>query len=74
MSTQKQLVEITPPDYQQVHETMIFRGYQCPVCNGQGAFIHYYAHDDYETTPCDYCDATGKLKAEVRITWNSDTI
>lgn len=72
MSTQKYIIEIEPPTYQQVRETMEFRNYRCPVCNGQGGFTEEVSHDHYQTKNCDYCEGTGKVKAEVTVNWRAD--
>ena len=53
MSTQKYIIEIEPPTYQQVRETMEFRNYRCPVCNGRGGFTEQVGHDESKTIPCD---------------------
>lgn len=72
MSTQKHVIEIIPPEYEQVRETMEFRNYVCPVCHGQGGFTEETGHNEYRTKTCDYCDGTGKVKAEVTIKWRAD--
>lgn len=72
MSTQKYIIEIEPPTYQQVRETMEFRNYRCPVCNGRGGFTEQVGHDESKTIPCDYCDGTGNVKAVVEIKWRAD--
>lgn len=72
MSTQKHIIEVTPPKYEQVHERMEFRNYTCPVCNGRGGFTEEVGHDHYQTKTCDYCEGTGKVKAEVTIKWRAD--
>ena len=72
MSTQKHIIEVTPPKYEQVHERMEFRNYTCPVCNGRGGFTEEVGHDQYQTKTCDYCEGTGKVMAEVTIKWRVD--
>ena len=72
MSECKHIIEITPPKYQEISERKIFRGYKCPVCGGRGGFSEQVGHDEYKTTTCDYCDGTGRVKAEVEIRWRAD--
>ena len=72
MSEYKQVVEIAPPRYQEVRERTVFGGYRCPVCDGRGGFSEQTGRDEYKTTPCDYCDGTGHVKAEVTIKWRPD--
>lgn len=72
MSEQKQIITIAPPKYEQIREQMLFRNYTCPVCHGQGGFSEQVGRDDYRTKTCDYCDGTGRVKAEVEIHWRPD--
>ena len=72
MSTSKHIIEITPPKYQEISERKIFSGYECPVCGGRGGFSEQVGHDEYKTTTCDYCDGTGRVKAELVIKWGAD--
>lgn len=72
MSKQRNIIEITPPEYQQVRENMFFRNYTCPVCNGKGSFTEQTGYNEWESTVCDYCDGTGKVKAVVNIKWQPD--
>lgn len=72
MSIQKHIIEVTPPKYEQVHERMEFRNYRCPVCNGEGASIEPDGHNHTKRIPCNYCDGTGKVRAEVTIKWRAD--
>lgn len=72
MSTPKYIIEVTPPKYEQVRETMEFRNYTCPACNGRGGFTEEVGHDQYQTKTCNYCEGTGKVKAEVTIKWRAD--
>ena len=72
MSTQKHIIEIGPPKYQEINERMTFRNFTCPVCGGQGGFSERVGHDAYRATACDYCDGTGRVKAEVLIKWGAD--
>lgn len=72
MSEQKHIIEIVPPAYEQVREQMHFLNFRCPVCHGQGSHTEQIGHDDYKTEPCDYCDGTGKVRAEVTVIWKAD--
>ncbi|WP_143813418.1 hypothetical protein [Parabacteroides provencensis] len=73
MSKQHHIINVTPPEYQQVHESMTFGNYTCPVCNGRGSFIpEQVAHNHWQSKTCDYCDGTGKVKADVQISWKPD--
>ena len=72
MSVQKYIIEIEPPKYQEVSERKTCRNFICPVCNGRGGFTEQIGKDDYKTTTCDYCDGTGRVKAEVTIKWGAD--
>lgn len=73
MSAQKHVIEVSPPEYQQVRERYEFHNYKCPVCNGQGHFLpEQVGHDEWRTPVCDYCEGTGKVKAKVKIEWSAD--
>lgn len=73
MSKQKHIIEVTPPEYQQIRENYVFQNYKCPVCNGRGHFSpHQVGYDKWVKTLCDYCEATGKVKANVEIKWCPD--
>ncbi|MDD4116494.1 MAG: hypothetical protein PHG27_13070 [Massilibacteroides sp.] len=73
MSNQKHVIEIVPPEYQQIREEYEFVNYQCPVCNGQGHFLPcQVGHDEWETTECDYCGGSGRVKAKIEIKWSPD--
>lgn len=72
MSKQQHIINVTPPDYQRIREKMTFRNYVCPVCNGQGSFSEQTGHNEWKTELCDYCDGTGKVKADVEIKWRPD--
>lgn len=73
MSTPKHVLEVTPPEHQQIRETYKFYNYKCPVCNGQGHFMsEQVGYDEFVSPECDYCEGTGKVKAEVEIKWSPD--
>ncbi len=72
MSKQQHIITVSPPAYQQVHEQMAFSNYVCPVCHGKGSFTEQTGREEWKTTICDYCDGTGKVKAEVDIRWKPD--
>ena len=72
MSTQQHTINVNPPKYQKVHENMVFRNYDCPVCNGRGSFTEQTGPKEWSSTLCDYCDGTGKVKAVVNIKWQPD--
>lgn len=72
MSRNKQIIEIAPPDYECIRENFVVSGYPCPVCHGQGGFSEQTGHNTYQTSTCDYCDGTGKVKAKVQIEWRPD--
>lgn len=72
MSTQKRIIEVIPPLYQKVWEKMTLNDYRCPLCGGQGGRSEQIGFNKYEETKCDYCDGTGKVKAEIQIDWKPD--
>ena len=72
MSKQQHIISVTAPDYQTIRENMTLRNFTCPVCNGKGSFSEQTGRDEWETTVCDYCDGTGKVKAVVEIDWKPD--
>lgn len=72
MSKQAHTIEVTPPRYQQIREKMAFRGYRCPVCNGQGGRTEQTSFNEHTYKECDYCEGTGKVRAEVQILWKPD--
>lgn len=71
MSTQKHIIEIAPLEYRTEHERITFRNFTCPLCNGRGGYTVYEGRDR-NVEPCDLCDGTGKLRAEVLIHWKPD--
>ena len=72
MSTQKRIIEVIPPLYQKVWEKMTLNGYRCPLCGGQGGRSEQIGFNKYEETKCDYCDGTGRVKAEIQIDCKPD--
>jgi hypothetical protein len=72
MSRLKAIVEVTPERHEQVCYKETVSGFRCPVCNGNEGFSHQIGHEEWEWEPCDYCDATGKVKAEVSVEWGPD--
>lgn len=74
MSTQKRIIEVVPPHFQEVWEKLVLPGYRCPVCGGQGGSSEQIGFNKYKETKCDYCQGTGKVKAEVQINWKPDHV
>lgn len=72
MSKQAHTIKVAPPRFQEIREQMVFRNYRCPKCNGRGGFTHQTGFNEYTTKECDYCEGTGKVKAEVQINWKPD--
>lgn len=72
MSKQAHTIEVVPPRFQEIRENMAFRGYRCPKCNGRGGFSEKTGFNEHSTKECDYCEGTGKVKAEVQINWKPD--
>lgn len=72
MSKQQHIISVTPPEYQQIRENMVFSNYTCPACDGKCTFSEQIGRDEWKTTTCDYCEGTGKVKAEVEIKWQPD--
>jgi hypothetical protein len=72
MSKVKAIIEVTPETHQQVYYRETVSGFRCPVCNGKGGHTHQTGYDEWEGIHCDYCDATGKVKAEVSVEWGPD--
>ena len=73
MSNQKHVIEILPPEQQQVWEKYEFVNYKCPACNGRGHFMtEQVGYDEFVSPECDYCEGTGRVKASVEINWSPD--
>ena len=72
MSTHKRFIEVIPPKHQKVWEKMELTGYRCPICKGRGGNTEQVGFNKYEETKCDYCQGTGKVKAEIQINWKPD--
>ncbi|WP_455787383.1 hypothetical protein [Parabacteroides goldsteinii] len=72
MSTQKRIIEVTPPLYQKVWEKMVLNGFSCPVCHGHGGSSEQVGFSEHKETECDYCQGAGKVKAEIQINWKPD--
>ena len=51
---------------------MALNGYRCPVCKGQGGISEQVGFNQFKETKCDYCQGTGKVKAEIQINWKPD--
>lgn len=72
MSRRKSIIEVAPPRFQELRESIILTGYLCPVCNGRGQFDEEIGREEYRTIACDYCQGTGRVRAEVLISWKPD--
>ncbi len=73
MSNQKHIIEVQPPEHQQIRENYVFCNYKCPVCNGRGYFLpRQVGHDEWEIAECDYCGGSGRIKAKIEIKWSPD--
>ena len=72
MSESRHIISIEPARYEQVHERFTFHNFVCPKCHGQGGFRENEGHNHSRFTECDYCEGTGKVKAEVMIKWGAD--
>lgn len=72
MSELKHMLDVSPDKYGTRVETKHVRGVTCPRCNGRGGFTEEVAYNKSVTIPCDLCDGTGKIKAEVVVEWNAD--
>lgn len=72
MSTQKRIIEVVPPRFQEVWEKLVLPGYCCPVCKGRGGSSEQVGFNEYKETKCDYCQGTGMVKAEIQINWKPD--
>lgn len=72
MSELKHIISIEPPAYEQIREQFTLRNYICPKCDGKGGFQETESHNHDRFIECDYCEGTGKVKAEVMIKWGAD--
>lgn len=66
------MMEIKPPLYEQVRENETVSNFKCPKCNGRCGFTEEVGRNEYRDKTCDYCDGTGKIKAEILINWKPD--
>jgi hypothetical protein len=71
MSTQKQTIEIAPPEWDGMEETYHVYNHNCPSCNGRGSHIIYEGKESTNKA-CQRCDGTGKLRAQIKILWSPD--
>lgn len=72
MSRPAQIIEVTPPDHCFVtKEKTVLTGFVCPNCGGKKEFVDQTGPSTYATKQCFYCGGTGKVEAEVEITWRS---
>lgn len=70
MSEKKQILELSPPEYDSDFEKKQYSGFTCPYCNGNGWINDWSAkRDDPAVIGCTHCGGSGHLKAEVTIKW-----
>lgn len=73
MSEKKQILEITPPEYDNDFEKTQCTGFRCTRCNGTGSLKDWSAkRDDPVMYDCDRCGGSGRLKANVEIRWSAE--
>lgn len=72
MSELKSFLEVKPPLYEQIRENKTVGNITCPKCNGRCGFQEETGRNEYRNTTCDYCEGTGKVKAEILINWKPD--
>ena len=73
MSEKKQIIELTPPNYDSTIENSEFTGFACTKCAGRG-WLHDWGatRDEKGMYDCPRCGGSGKLKATVQIVWSAD--
>ena len=75
MSQKKQIIELSPPEYEDNLEKIQLFGLGCPKCNSRGWLKDWDAQrDDKNIYDCPRCGGSGKLKAEVAIVWSAEEI
>jgi hypothetical protein len=71
MSCEKKMIEIVPPEYNNVPEESVFWGISCPKCSGSGNTMEWGIKENYKMA-CERCGGSGRLRALVRIAWEPD--
>jgi DnaJ-class molecular chaperone len=73
MSKNKQIIEVTPPEYGNCKEGVVLSGFDCPRCSGRG-WVPDYGIKETVRTGCERCGGMGRLRANVSIEWEEDGI
>ena len=69
MSGKRQILEVEPPPFHdQVEESMVFHGFVCPRCNGNGKVADYGIRET-NFVECPRCGGGGRLRANVVVLW-----
>jgi DnaJ-class molecular chaperone len=67
MSKYRNIIEVQVDKDTPASEEFLYRGFTCPRCHGKG-----FRCESRKNKPCEFCDATGKLKAHITIDFLPD--
>ena len=70
MSKKKQIIELEPPSYNQMEESVLLTGFECPLCNGRG-WVNDYGIRETTQIDCERCSGSGRLQVMVRAVWEA---
>lgn len=75
MSKATNVIIVSPPMFLQTQasESVIMKGFNCTVCNGNGWLWDNENRHDHIKKDCPFCKGAKKIVAKVTIEWESET-